>query len=175
MRPHMVRSKRQELAILRITLVKTEGRQNRNWRWLRGSERRRRSTNFSWYEDTSFFQAFGYSNHNLSKSGRSSTSASCGPTSCCKKARSRAKSSSQPTHYGGSLPHWLCTIRQQTTRCLPSSRLEHSASARRLFLILFFSPQYSGFRRARPPFLLCHVQKFFEVSCLIEGLCVVVL
>ena len=37
---------------------------------------RRRSTNFRWHADTSCFQAFGCSSHNLSKSGRPSTSAS---------------------------------------------------------------------------------------------------
>ena len=67
-----------------------------HWSQLKvAPERRRRSTNFHWDEDTGCFQAFGCSNHILPESGRSSTFTSCGPISCRAKAKSRAKSSFQ--------------------------------------------------------------------------------
>ena len=80
-----------------------------------------------------------------------------------------------PIHNGGSPPHRWCINRQQKSRSLPSSWLEHSATVWRLFVILHFSPIFRGFCRTQPPCWLCHVQKFFEVLYQIEGLCVVAL
>ena len=44
-----------------------------------------------------------------------------------------------------------------------------------LSLILHFSPMFPGFCRPQPPCLLCHVQKFFQVLCQTEGLCLIAL